>query len=212
MSIVKKVEIEGRTIEFELQKFAKQANGSVMVSSGGTRVLVTVCAAEKADPSLDFFPLGVDYVEKAYSVGRIPGGFRKREGKPGDHEALTARVIDRPLRPCFPKWYRNETVISCTVMSYEKGHAAAPLALVGASTALMVSDIPFDGPVAALRIGMQDGAFIVQNDEAAVSDLELNIACKEDAILMVEAGASFLSEEKMIEAFEYAQKNNATAF
>lgn len=209
MSYVREVEVGGRKVRFEFNKFAKQANGSVMVSSAGTQVLVTVCAAKKVDPKTDFFPLGVDYIEKSYSVGRIPSGFIKREGKPSDAATLMARVIDRPLRPCFPKGFRNETVITATVVSYEHGHSPAPLALVGASAALMVSDIPFDGPVAAMRLGLEDGKYIIDPAEGAEeeSDLDLNIACKQDAVLMVEAGARFLSEEKMLEAIEYAHES-----
>lgn len=146
MSVVREVHIEGRTVKFEFQKFAKQANGSVMVTSGGTQVLVTVCAAPKPSPGLDFFPLGVGSTSRNFYAAGRSGGYRKRESRPGDQEALTARVIDRPLRPCFPEGYVNETVINCTVMSYEHGISPAPLALIGASTALMISEIPFEGP------------------------------------------------------------------
>jgi polyribonucleotide nucleotidyltransferase len=206
MSVVREVKIEGRVVKFEFQKFAKQANGSVMVSSGGTQVLVTVCAASKPSPGLDFFPLGVDFIEKFYAAGRIPGGYRKREARPGDQEALTARVIDRPLRPSFPENYRNETVINCTVMSYEHGFSAAPLALIGASTALMISDIPFNGPVASVRLGLKDGNYIFDPIEGEISDLDLNIACRPDAVLMVEAGANFLSEQQMLDAIDHAHR------
>ncbi|MDD9950318.1 MAG: polyribonucleotide nucleotidyltransferase [Zetaproteobacteria bacterium] len=214
MSYVREVEVGNRKIRFEFNKFAKQANGSVMVTSGGTQVLVTVCAAKQADPKTDFFPLGVDYIEKSYAVGRVPSGFVKREGKPSDAATLMARVIDRPLRPCFPKGFRNETVITATVMSYEHGFSPVPLALVGASAALMVSDIPFDGPVAALRLGLEDGQYIIDPLEGTEenSDLDLNIACKQDAVLMVEAGARFLSEEKMLEAIEFAHESMRPLF
>ncbi|MEZ4741280.1 MAG: polyribonucleotide nucleotidyltransferase [Bdellovibrionota bacterium] len=204
MSLIREVNVGNRVIKFEFQKYAKQANGSVMVTSGGTQVLVTACAASKPAPGQDFFPLGVDFIEKLYAAGRIPGGYQKREGRPGNHEALTARVIDRPLRPSFPKDYQNETVINCTVMSYQHGYSAAPLALVGASTALMISDIPFNGPVAAVRLGLKDGEYIFDPKEGEESDLDLNIACKPDAVLMVEAGANFLSEEQMLDAIDHA--------
>lgn len=204
MTLVKEVQVGERTIKFEFNKFAKQANGSVMVSSGGTQVLVTACAASEAKPGQDFFPLGVDYSEKLYAAGRVPGGYKKREGRPGDHETLNARVIDRPLRPCFPSGYLHETVISCTVMSYELGHSPAQLAMMGASAALMISDIPFEGPIAALNVGLKDGNFVIDPIETEATDLDLTIACKPDAVLMVEAGANFLSEEKMLEAIEYA--------
>ena len=208
MALIREVVINDRKIKFEFEKYAKQANGSVMVSSGGTQVLVTVCASEQASAGLGFFPLGVDYIEKFYASGRIPGGFNKREGKPSDAQALKARVIDRPLRPCFPKNYQNETVVTALVMSYEQGYSPAPLALVGASTALMISDIPFDGPVASLTIGLKDGKYIIdpfEGDELG-SDLDLNIACKKDAVVMVEAGANFLTEEQMVDAIDYAHK------
>ena len=142
MSLIREVKIKDRTIKLEFEKFARQSNGSVMVSSGGTQVLVTACAAPEAAPNQDFFPLGVDYIEKIYAAGRIPGGYNKREGRPSENATLTARVIDRPLRPLFPENYLNETVITATVLSYEHGHSPAPLALLGASTALMISEIP----------------------------------------------------------------------
>ena len=204
MSTVREVTINNRIIKFEFNKFAKQANGTVMVSSGGTQVLVTVCAAKEANPDTDFFPLGVDYIEKSYAVGKIPPGFVKREGKPGDLATLTARVLDRPLRPCFPKDFRNETVITATVLSYEFGYSPSTLALMGASTALMISDIPFNGPVAGLRLGLKDGQYLIDPPEGAEGDLDLNIACKPDAVLMVEAGANFLSEQEMLDAIEHA--------
>ncbi|MCB9228071.1 MAG: polyribonucleotide nucleotidyltransferase [Deltaproteobacteria bacterium] len=212
MSLIREVTINDRTIRFEFNKFAKQANGSVMVSSGNTQVLVTVCAAEEAAPDVDFFPLGVDYIEKSYAVGKVPAGFIKREGKPGDLATLTARVIDRPLRPCFPKAYRNETVITATVMSYEHGYSPAPLALVGASTALMISEIPFDGPVAALRLGMKEGQYLIDPPEGQEGDLDLNIACRPDAVLMVEAAANFLTEEQMLAAIEFAHETMKPLF
>lgn len=206
MSIVREVVINGRTVKFEFQKFAKQANGSVMVSSGGTQVLVTACAAEKASAGIDFFPLGVDYIEKFYAAGRVPGGYFKREGRPSDSAALTARLIDRPLRPLFPKNFKNETTITATVLSYEHGCAPAPLASVGASVALMISDIPFNGPIASLSIGLRNGEYIVDpfEGEEGQNTLDLNIACSPDAVLMVEAGAKEVSETQMLEAINYA--------
>ncbi len=206
MSFVKEVEVGGKRIRFEFQKYAKQANGSVMVSCGDTQILVTVCANEEPKEGQDFFPLTVDYIEKFYAAGRIPGGFVKRETKPSDREALTSRVIDRPLRPSFPEEYMCDTQIVCTVMSVDPEHHPAPLALVGASAALMISDIPFNGPVASVRLGMKDGEYIVDPKEGEKSDLDLNIACNPDAVLMVEAGAKFLSEEKMLDAIDYARE------
>ncbi len=208
MSIVREVLINGRTVKFEFQKYAKQANGSVMVSSGGTQVLVTACASEKAMADVDFFPLGVDYIEKYYAAGRVPGGYFKREGRPSDQAALTARLIDRPLRPLFPKGFKNETTITATVLSYEHGNAPAPLAAVGASVALMISDIPFNGPICSLSIGLRNGEYIIDPLEGGEGEntLDLNIACSPDAVLMVEAGAREVSEKEMLDAITYAHE------
>ncbi len=206
MAIVKKVVVGEKTITFEFNKFAKLANGSVLVSCGDTQVLVTVCAAGEAKEGQDFFPLSVDYLEKFYAAGRIPGGFIKRETKPSDMETLTARVIDRPLRPSFPKAYMNETQVVCTVLSAEATNPPATLALIGASTAIMISDIPFNGPVAAVRVGRKDGKFIINPPLGEEGDLDLNIAANPDAVLMVEASANFLSEEEMIEAINFAHE------
>jgi len=206
MSDIREVAIGDKVIKFEFNKFAKQANGSVMVSCGDTQVLVTVCASSSVRDGQDFFPLTVDYIEKFYATGRIPGGFVKRETKPSDLEALTSRVIDRPLRPCFPEEYMCDTQIVATVVSYDPKHHPSSLALIGASTALMISDIPFNGPVAALRIGSQDGNYILDPDVTVVTDLDLNVACKPDAILMVEAGANFLSEAQMLDAINHGHK------
>lgn len=206
MSFVREVKIAGRTIKFEFEKYAKQSNGSVMVSSGGTQVLVTACAAREQSPTADFFPLCVEYIEKTYAAGRVPGGYNKREGRPSDFATLMARVIDRPLRPCFPKGFKHETVITATILSYEHGFSPVPLALIGASTALMISDIPFDGPIASLRLGMKGKDYIIDplEGEEASLDIDLNIACRSGSVLMVEAGASFVSEDQMIDAIDHA--------
>ena len=202
-----KLRLEIKLIHFEFEKFAKQANGSVMVSCGDTQVLVTACANLDSSNDLGFFPLTVDYLEKFYATGSIPGGYLKRESKPSDRELLTARVIDRPLRPSFPKGYNSETVITATVVSYDGVNHPAPLALVGASAALHVSDIPFNGPIASLRVGMDESQnFIIDPKDDSKSDLDLNIAATSNAILMVEAGANFLSESQMLDAIDYAQK------
>ena len=206
MALVREVKIADKVIKFEFQKFAKQANGSVMVSCGDTQVLVTVCAAEEAKENQDFFPLTVDYFERVYAAGRIPGGFFKREARPTEREVLTSRVIDRPLRPCFPEGFLVETQVICTVVSYDPKHNPAPLACMGASFALMISDIPFDGPVVALRLGMKDGKMVLDPMADAVMDLDLNVAAKPGAVLMVEAGANFLSEEQMLDAINYAHQ------
>jgi polyribonucleotide nucleotidyltransferase len=206
MSLVKEVEIENKKITFEFNKFAKQAGGSVMVSCGSTQVLVTACAAEEPRPEQSFFPLTVDYIEKFYAAGRIPGGFIKREARPSEREALTSRVIDRPIRPCFPEGYMCDTQIMATVLSLDIDHHPAPLATIGASCALMISDIPFNGPIASLRIGLENGKFTFDPLHKNTGDLDLTLACRPDAILMVEAGANMLSEEKMLEAINYGHK------
>ncbi|NDE15633.1 polyribonucleotide nucleotidyltransferase [bacterium] len=212
MSLVREIEVAGKKIKFEFNKFAKQANGSVMVTCGDTQVLVTVCASEEAKEGQDFFPLTVDYFERFYAAGRIPGGFFKRETKPTEREVLTSRVIDRPLRPCFPEGFLNETQVICTVMSYDPKHQPAPLACMGASFALMISDIPFNGPVAALRVGMKDGQYVVDPSPEETVDLDLNIAAKPGAVLMVEAGANFLSEAQMLDAITFAHKTMEPIF
>ncbi len=212
MSLIKEAKVGDNTICFEFQKFAKQANGSVMVSCGDTQVLVTVCASEKPKEGQDFFPLSVDYFEKFYAAGRIPGGFVKRETKPSEAETLTARVIDRPLRPSFPEEYLCETQVVCTVMSLDPLYHPSTLALIGASTALMISDIPFNGPVASIRVGKKDGKLYLNPAPGETSDLDLNIAANPDAVLMVEAAANFLSEEEMIEAITFAHESMKPIF
>lgn len=206
MSLVREVQVGNKSIKFEFNKYAKQAAGSVMVSCGDTQVLVAVCAADEPKADQDFFPLTVDYFERFYAVGRIPGGFFKRETKPSDHEVLMSRVIDRPLRPLFPEHFVTDVQVTCTVMSYDPEHNPAPLALMGASACLMISDIPFDGPVAALRIGMTDGKYVLDPKTGTEGDLDLNVAAKPGALLMVEAGANFLSEEQMLDAINHAHK------
>lgn len=203
--VTREVKLGDKTIKFEFNKYAKQAN-SVMVSCGDTQVLVCVVAAEEAKVDQDFFPLTVDYFERMYAAGRVPGGFFKRETKPSEHEVLTSRVIDRPLRPLFPEHFFAEVQVTCTTMSYDPNHHPAPLAVMGASAALMISDIPFDGPVAALRIGMKEGKFLIDPKDGESGDLDLNIAAKPGAVLMVEAGANFLSEDQMLDAITYAHK------
>jgi polyribonucleotide nucleotidyltransferase len=203
--ITKEVSVAGKTIKFEFNKYAKQAN-SVMVSCGDTQVLVCVVAAEEAKADQDFFPLTVDYFERMYAAGKIPGGFFKRETKPSEQEVLTSRVIDRPLRPLFPEHFLADVQVTCTVVSYDPEHQPATLAVMGASACLMISDIPFDGPVAALRVGMKDGQYIIDPKEGQGGDLDLNIAAKPGAVLMVEAGANFLTEEQMLDAITHAHK------
>lgn len=204
--LVKEITVGNKTIKFEFNKYAKQAGGSVMVSCGDTQVLVAVCISDEPKADQDFFPLSVDYFERFYAAGRIPGGFIKRETKPSDHEVLMSRVIDRPLRPLFPETFVNDVQVTCTVMSFDPEHDPAPLSVMGASAALMISDAPFDGPIAALRIGLKDGQYILDPKRGEEGDLDLNIAAKPGALLMVEAGANFLTEEQMLDAISHAHK------
>ena len=154
-------ELAGRKITFETGKMAGLANGSVLVRYGETVVLVNVVASKEPKEGIDFFPLSVDFEEKLYSVGKIPGGFTKREGKPGDKAILTSRAIDRPLRPLFPKDFRNDVCVVATVMSVEQDNSPEVAAMIGASAALSISDIPFGGPTAAVNVGLVDGKIII---------------------------------------------------
>jgi polyribonucleotide nucleotidyltransferase len=196
------VEFSGRTMKIATGKMARQASGAVMISSGDTMVLVTAVAAKSAKAGQDFFPLTVNYQEKAYAGGKIPGGFFKREGRPSDNETLTCRLIDRPIRPLFPEKFLNDTQIMATVVSADKDNDPAILAMVGASAALMVSDIPFQGPIAGVKIGRVDGCFIANPtfDEMEKSDIEIVVAASRDAVIMVEGSAAIVSEEDMLEA------------
>src|SRR5512136_905497 len=196
------VEFSGRTIKIATGKMAKQASGSVVVSCGDTMVLVTAVATKTAKEGQDFFPLTVNYQEKAYAGGKIPGGFFKREGRPSDNETLTCRLIDRPIRPLFPENFLNDTQIMATVVSADKDNDPGILAMIGASAALEVSDIPFQGPIAGVKVGRVDGRFIANPtaDELAQSDIEIVVAASRDAVCMVEGGAAIVPEEDMLEA------------
>ena len=201
---MKRVEIEfhGRQLSIEVGRMAKQASGSALVRYGDTMVLVTATAAREARESQDFFPLTVDYQEKTFAAGKIPGGFFKREGRPSEKEVLTSRLCDRPLRPLFPDGFRCETQIIATVLSFDKENDADMLALIGASTALEVSDIPFNGPIAGVRVGRIDGQLVINPtaSEQPKSDLQLILAGSRDAIVMVEGGGQMLSEDIVLDA------------
>ncbi|MCD6429649.1 MAG: polyribonucleotide nucleotidyltransferase [Deltaproteobacteria bacterium] len=199
-----KVEVAGRNVSFESGKIAKQANGAVMVRQGDTMVLVTAVSARKGREGIDFFPLTVDFQEKTYAAGKIPGGFFKREGRLSDRETLTSRLIDRPLRPLFPKGFTCETQIIATVMSTDNVNDPAILALTGASAALMISEIPFAGPVAAVRVARVNGELVVNPTfaETDESDLDVIMACNREAVVMVEGGAQEVDEQVMLEALE----------
>ena len=200
------MELAGRKLVIETGKLAGLANGSVLVKYGETVVLVNVTAAKEPKEGIDFFPLSVDFEEKLYSVGKIPGGFTKREGKPSDKAILTSRAIDRPLRPLFPKDFRNEVTVVATVMSVEMDNSPEVAAMIGASAALSISDIPFGGPTAAVNVGLVNGEIVINPTEAQreVSDLKLTVAGTKDKIAMIEAGANEVPDEKMLEAIKTA--------
>ncbi len=200
-------EISDIKVSLETGRIAKQADGSVIARIGDTMVLATVCSGSEADS--DFFPLTVEYVEKTYAAGKIPGGFVKREGKPSEKEILSARIVDRPIRPLFPKGYRTEVQIVCTVISADDNYDADVLAVTAASSALCVSDLPFREPVACVRVGLIDGQFKVFPSlaQTEAGDLDLVVAGTEDSIMMVEGGCSELSEDQLIEALLLAHKH-----
>ena len=202
------MQLGGRTFTVETGKMAKQANGAVLVRYGETVVLVTATASDEPREGVDFFPLTVDYEEKMYAVGKIPGGFIKREGRPGESAILCSRLIDRPIRPLFPEGYRNDVQIVATVMSVEHDNAPEIAAMIGASCALTISDIPFLGPIAGVRVGRVDGQFVINPnvEQREVSDLNLTIAGSRDAVMMVEAGANELPEEVILEAILFGHE------
>ena len=205
MSHTVQIDINGQPFSLETGKVAKQADGAVMVRYGGSMVLATCVAAKTAREGQDFFPLTVEYRERAYAGGRIPGGYFKREGAPVKKEILTSRLIDRPVRPLFPEGFKNEVQVICLVISGDQENDPDVLAMNGASAALCLSGMPFDGPVGAVRVGQVDGRFVVNptTDQQRVSTLELVIAGTEDAVLMVEAGAQEVPEEVMLEAIAF---------
>ena len=197
-------ELAGRKLVIETGKIAGLANGSVMVRYGDTVVMVNVTASKEPRDGIDFFPLSVDYEEKLYSVGKIPGGFLKREGKPGDKAILTSRAIDRPLRPLFPKDFRNDVVVVATVLCVEQDNSPEVAAMIGASAALSISDIPFGGPTAAVNVGLVDGEIVINptEEQRKKSDLTLTVAGTEEKIAMIEAGANEVSNEVMLDAIK----------
>src|SRR4051812_37011394 len=194
--------INGRPYSLETGKIAKQADGSAVVRFGDTVVLVTVVAAKEKKEGLDFFPLTVEYQERLYAAGKIPGSFFRREGRPTEKEVLGCRIIDRSLRPLFPEGFQNETQIIATVVSFDGENEPEPLALTGASLALGLSDIPFHGLLAGVRVGRVNGQFVANptNTERLQSDLDITIGASEDAISMVEGGAQELPENVIVDA------------
>ncbi len=207
----KKLQIDfgGRPFSIETGKVAKQANGSVIVQYGETVVLVTAVTSEKKREGLDFIPLTVNYLEMTYAAGRIPGGFFKREGRPSDRETLISRFIDRPLRPLFPKGFQNEIQIIATVLSADQDNDPSILGMIGASSALSLSDIPFDGPIAGAKVGRIDGEFVLNptHEEMELSDIDLFVAGSQDAIIMVEGSAKEAKEEKILEAILFGHQS-----
>ncbi|MDA8429270.1 MAG: polyribonucleotide nucleotidyltransferase [Geobacteraceae bacterium] len=208
MEHVVNIEFGGRTVTISTGKMAKQANGAVMVRSGDTMVLVTAVAQKEAKEGQDFFPLTVNYTEKAYAGGKIPGSFFKREARPSDPETLICRLIDRPIRPLFPETFLNDTQIMATVVSADKDNDPGILSMLGASAALMISDIPFQGPIAGVKVGRVDGKLICNPsaEELLVSDLEIVVAASRDAVIMVEGEAKFVSEADLLDAVFFAKE------
>ena len=202
------MEVGGRPLVIENGKMAKQADGAVLVRYGDTVVLVAVTASAEPREGVDFFPLTVDYEEKMYAVGKIPGGFIKREGRPSNAAILCARLIDRPIRPLFPKGFRNDIQVIATVLSVEQDNPPDIAAMIGASCALSVSDIPFNGPIAGVRVGRVDGKFVINPtvEQREKSDLNLTIAGSYDAVMMVEAGANELPEDVILESILFGHK------
>lgn len=193
-------------VVFETGALCEQANGSCLVRCGETVVMVNATMSKLPRPGIDFFPLSVDYEEKMYAVGKIPGGFKKREGRPSDKAILTSRLIDRPLRPLFPKGFFNDVTVVATALSVEPDHAPEVLAMLGSSFALSISDIPFQGPTGSVQVGLVNGKFVLNPTQAEreVSKLALTVSGTDEAVLMVEAGAQEIPEETMLDAIMFA--------
>ena len=206
------MELAGRTLTVEVGRVAKQANGAAFMHYGDTVVLSTATASDKPRDGIDFFPLSVEYEEKLYSVGKIPGGFTKREGKASENATLTSRVIDRPMRPLFPKDYRNDVTINNMVMSVDPECRPEVVAMIGSALAVTISDIPFAGPCAMTQMGMADGEFIINPSQKVwdTGDLQLTVASTAEKVIMIEAGANEIPEEKMIEAIYKCHDVNQT--
>ena len=204
------MELAGRTLRVDVDRVAKQANGAVLMHYGDTTVLCTATASEKPREGIDFFPLSVEYNERLYSVGKIPGGFNKREGKASENAILTCRVIDRPMRPLFPKDYRNDVTLENLVLSVDQDCSPELTAMLGAAIATTISDIPFDGPISTTQVGMVDDEFVFNPTAAQkeTSDLALTVASTKEKVIMIEAGANEVPEQKMIDAIFAAHELN----
>ena len=210
MKEIVEIEVGGRRLRLETGDMAKQASGAVLASYGDTVVLVTAVGDVRVREGIDFLPLSVDYMEKGFAVGRIPGGFFRREiGRPSERETLISRLIDRPIRPLFPRGYRNEIQVIATVLSADTDNDPDTIAIVGASAALEISDVPFEGPIAAVRVGRFNGELVI-NPSAAVlenSDFNIVVASNRKGIVMVEGNALFVSEDDLLEALFYAHES-----
>lgn len=204
------MELAGRTLRVDVGRVAKQANGAVLMHYGDTTVLCTATASEKPREGIDFFPLSVEYNERLYSVGKIPGGFNKREGKASENAVLTCRVIDRPMRPLFPKDYRNDVTLENLVMSVDQDCSPELTAMLGAAIATSISDIPFDGPISTTQVGLVDGKFVFNPTavQKEISDLALTVASTKEKVIMIEAGANEIPEAQMIDAIFAAHELN----
>ena len=204
------MELAGRTLRVDVGRVAKQANGAVLMHYGDTTVLCTATASEKPRDGIDFFPLSVEYNERMYAVGKIPGGFNKREGKASENAILTCRVIDRPMRPLFPKDYRNDVTLENLVLSVDQDCSPELTAMLGAAIATTISDIPFDGPISTTQVGLVDGEFVFNPTAAqkAVSDMALTVASTQEKVIMIEAGANEVPEQQMIDAIFAAHELN----
>ena len=208
MRITKEMQLDGRTLSLETGRFAKQADGAVMARFGDTMVLAAVVANKEAKEGIDYFPLQVEYREKAASAGKIPGGFFKREARPSEKEVLSARLIDRPIRPMFPDWFQSETQVIVTVYSSDQEHDGDVLGACAASAALMISDIPFTEPIAEVRVGRIDGQFVINPTytQLTISDIDVTVAGTEDSIMMVEGEAKQISESDTLGALDFAHR------
>ena len=206
------MELAGRTLTVDINRVGKQANGCAFMHYGDTTVLSTATASEKPRDGIDFFPLSVEFEEKSYAVGKIPGGFNKREGKASENANLTSRVIDRPMRPLFPKDYRNDVTLNNLVMSVDPECRPEIVAMLGSAIATCISDIPFDGPCAMTQVGMKDGEFVINPSQEVWDngDLQLTVASTREKVIMIEAGANEIPEDKMIEAIYMAHDINQT--
>ena len=205
----KEIEVAGKKISLETGKIARQADGAIIAQCGETVVMATVVGAKKVNPDIDYFPLSVNYQEKYYAAGKIPGGYFKREARPTESETLISRLIDRPIRPLFPDEFKNEVQLLPTVISYDKENEADVLSIIASSAALAISGMPFMGPVGASRVGFIDGKYVLNpsKKELENSKLDLVVAGTKDAVLMVESEAKGLTEDEMLKAVKFGHEN-----